>query len=124
MILRKAAAAFAAGCTMVVKPSPETPISTLAVAHLAEEAGFGPGILNVLPTDLANTPGIGEALCRHPLVKKITFTGSTRVGKLLARQCADGLKKLTLELGGNGPFIVFNDAKLDDAVTGASLRLH
>src|ERR1700753_3214972 len=76
MILRKCGAAFAAGCTMVIKPSPETPLSTLALAHLAEMAGFGPGVMNVLTTDLDNTPSLSEALCRHELVKKVTFTGS------------------------------------------------
>jgi acyl-CoA reductase-like NAD-dependent aldehyde dehydrogenase len=76
MILRKCSAAFAAGCTMVIKPSPETPLTVLALAHLAEEAGFPPGMINVLTTDLENTPSLSEALCRHELVKKVTFTGS------------------------------------------------
>ena len=116
MVLRKAAAAFAAGCTMIVKPSPETPIATLALAHLALKAGFPPGVLNVLTTDLENTPPLSEALCKHPLVKKVTFTGSTRVGKLIASHCAPGLKKVTLELGGNCPFIVFDDANLEQAL--------
>lgn len=116
MILRKAGAALAAGCTMVIKPSPETPITTLALMHLAKQAGFPPGVLNVLTTDLDNTPSLSEALCKHPLVKKVTFTGSTRVGKLIASHCAEGLKKVTLELGGNCPFIVFNDANLDQAL--------
>jgi len=116
MILRKAGAAFAAGCTMIVKPSPETPIATLAVAHLAQKAGFPPGVFNVLTTDLANTPSLSENLCKHPLVKKVSFTGSTRVGKLIAGHCATGLKKVTLELGGNCPFIVFDDANLDLAL--------
>ncbi|KAL1968101.1 hypothetical protein VTN77DRAFT_2231 [Rasamsonia byssochlamydoides] len=116
MILRKAGAALAAGCTMVIKPSPETPITTLALMHLAQKAGFPPGVLNVLTTDLENTPSLSEALCKHPLVKKVTFTGSTRVGKLIASHCAEGLKKVTLELGGNCPFIVFDDANLDQAL--------
>lgn len=116
MILRKAAAALAAGCTMVVKPSPETPIATLAVAHLAQRAGFPAGVLNILTTDLANTPPLSEALCKHPLIKKVSFTGSTRVGKLVAGHCALGLKKVTLELGGNCPFLVFDDANLDLAL--------
>lgn len=116
MILRKAGAAFAAGCTMIVKPSPETPIATLAVAHLAQRAGFPPGVFNVLTTDLANTPSLSESLCKHPLVKKVSFTGSTRVGKLIAGHCATGLKKVTLELGGNCPFLVFDDANLDLAL--------
>jgi len=115
MILRKCGAAFAAGCTMVVKPSPETPLTVLTLAHLASRAGFEPGVFNVLPTDLDNTPALSEALCRHPLVKKVTFTGSTRVGKLIARLCADGLKKVTLELGGNCPVLVFDDADLEQA---------
>lgn len=117
MILRKAGAAFAAGCTMIVKPSPETPITTLVLALLAKRAGYEPGIFNVLTTDLDNTPSLSEALCKHPHVKKVTFTGSTRVGKLVAAHCAQGLKKVTLELGGNCPFIVFDDADLDQALT-------
>ena len=116
MVLRKAGAALAAGCTMIVKPSPETPIATLAVANLAQRAGFPAGVFNVLTTDLANTPSLSESLCKHPLVKKVSFTGSTRVGKLIAGHCAVGLKKLTLELGGNCPFIVFDDANVDHAL--------
>ncbi|KAL4897522.1 Aldehyde/histidinol dehydrogenase [Aspergillus ambiguus] len=116
MLLRKAGAAFAAGCTMVVKPSPETPLTTLSLAHLAQKAGFPAGVLNILTTDLEYTPSLSEALCKHPLVKKVTFTGSTRVGKLIASHCAHGLKKLTLELGGNCPFLVFDDANLDQAL--------
>jgi succinate-semialdehyde dehydrogenase / glutarate-semialdehyde dehydrogenase len=116
MILRKASAAFAAGCTMIVKPSPETPITILTLAYLADKAGFPKGALNVLTTDLEKTPEMSEALCRHPLVKKVTFTGSTRVGKLVAKICADGLKKVTLELGGNCPLIIFDDANLDQAL--------
>ena len=115
MILRKCGAAFAAGCTMVVKPSPETPLSVLALACLAKEAGFEPGVFNVLTTDLENTPPLSEALCRHELVKKVTFTGSTRVGKLIAKICSDGLKKVTLELGGNCPVLIFDDADLYQA---------
>ncbi|KAL2219225.1 putative succinate-semialdehyde dehydrogenase [Thermoascus aurantiacus ATCC 26904] len=116
MVLRKAGAALAAGCTMIVKPSPETPLSALVLAHLAKKAGFPPGVFNVLTTDLENTPSLSEALCKHPLVKKVTFTGSTRVGKLIASHCAEGLKKVTLELGGNCPFIIFDDANLDQAI--------
>lgn len=116
MILRKAGAAIAAGCTMVIKPSPETPLSVLALCHLAQEAGLPKGVLNVLTTSLENTPPLSEALCRHELVKKVTFTGSTRVGKLVAKLCSDGLKKVTLELGGNCPFIVFDDASMDQAI--------
>ncbi|KAK2841653.1 hypothetical protein FQN49_006041 [Arthroderma sp. PD_2] len=117
MILRKAGAAFAAGCTMIAKPSPETPITTLVLALLAKRAGYPPGIFNVLTTDLENTPSLSEALCKHPQVKKVTFTGSTRVGKLVAAHCAEGLKKVTLELGGNCPFIIFDDADLEQALT-------
>ncbi|UPK96218.1 hypothetical protein LCI18_007153 [Fusarium solani-melongenae] len=117
MILRKAGAAFAAGCTMVVKPSPETPLTCLALAHLAAQAGFPPGVFNVLTTSLENTPSLSEALISHPLTKKVTFTGSTSVGKIVAGICSRSLKKCTLELGGNCPFIVFNDAELDHAVT-------
>ena len=120
MILRKAGAALAAGCTMIVKPSPETPLSVLTLAYLAEQAGFPKGVFSVLTTSLENTPALSEALCRHPLVKKVTFTGSTRVGKLVAKICADGLKKVTLELGGNCPFLVFDDADLEQAATGQS----
>ncbi|KAI0183422.1 putative succinate-semialdehyde dehydrogenase [Xylaria flabelliformis] len=115
MILRKASAAFAAGCTMVAKPSPETPLTALSLAYLAEKAGFPQGVLNVLPTTLHNTPALSEALCKHPTVKKVSFTGSTRVGKILSAHCAEGLKKLTLELGGNCPFLVFEDANLEQA---------
>lgn len=117
MILRKAGAALAAGCTMIVKPSPETPFSVAALAYLAEKAGFPKGVFSVLQTSLDTTPALSEALCRHPLVKKVTFTGSTRVGKLVAKICSDGLKKCTLELGGNCPFLVFDDADLEAAAT-------
>jgi succinate-semialdehyde dehydrogenase/glutarate-semialdehyde dehydrogenase len=116
MILRKAGAAFAAGCPMIIKPSPETPYTVLTLAYLAEKAGFAPGVMNVLTTDLENTPSLSEALCRHDLVKKVTFTGSTRIGKLVAKICADGLKKVTLELGGNCPVLIFADADLDAAM--------
>lgn len=116
MLVRTAGAALAAGCTLIVKPSPETPLTALALAHLAEKAGFQPGVYNVLTTSLTNTPPLSEALCKHDLVKKVSFTGSTRVGKLIASHCTHGLKKVTLELGGNCPFIVFDDANLDHAV--------
>ncbi|KAJ4183810.1 hypothetical protein NW755_009349 [Fusarium falciforme] len=117
MIIRKVAAALAAGCSMIVKPSPETPLSTLALADLALRAGVPPGVFNVITTDNVNTPAVSESLCKHPLVRKVTFTGSTTVGKLIARHCADGLKKVTLELGGNCPFIVFDDGDLEQAVS-------
>ncbi|KAB8289609.1 hypothetical protein EYC80_010525 [Monilinia laxa] len=113
--IAQAGAAFAAGCSMVVKPSPETPLSVLSLAMLAEQAGFPKGVFSVLTTSLDNTPPLSEALCRHPLVKKVTFTGSTSIGKLIAKLCSDGLKKVTLELGGNCPFIVFDDANLGQA---------
>jgi succinate-semialdehyde dehydrogenase / glutarate-semialdehyde dehydrogenase len=117
MVLRKAGAALAAGCAMLVKPSPETPLTCLTLAHLASQAGFAPGVLNVLTTSLANTPPLSEALCKHPLVQKVSFTGSTRVGKIIATHCAaSGPKKVTLELGGNCPFIVFEDADLEHAL--------
>lgn len=116
MAIRKISAALAAGCSMIVKPSPETPLSILALADLASRSGFPPGVLNVITTDNANTPSVSEALCKHPDVRKVTFTGSTAVGKLVAKHCSHGLKKVTLELGGNCPFIVFDDGDLDQAV--------
>ncbi|KAH6889128.1 putative succinate-semialdehyde dehydrogenase [Thelonectria olida] len=116
LTLRKASAALAAGCTMVVKPSPETPVSALSLARLAVLAGYPPGVLNVLTTSLENTPRVAEALCLHPSVKKVTFTGSTRVGKLISGLCSRNLKKTTLELGGNCPFIVFDDANAERAM--------
>jgi succinate-semialdehyde dehydrogenase/glutarate-semialdehyde dehydrogenase len=116
MIIRKVAAALAAGCTIIVKPSPETPLSVLALADLALRSGFPRGVFNVITTDNINTPPVSEALCKHPLVRKVTFTGSTAVGKVIAKHCSEGLKKVTLELGGNCPFIVFNDADLEQAV--------
>lgn len=117
MILRKAGAAFAAGCTMVVKPSTETPLTCLTLAYLATKAGLPAGVFNVLPTSHGNTASISEALCKHPLVRKVTFTGSTKIGSLISKHCAEGVKKVTMELGGNCPFIVFNDADLDHAVS-------
>lgn len=116
MIIRKAAAALAAGCTMIVKPSPETPMSVMALADLALRAGLPPGVLNVITTDNANTPSVSEKLCKHPFVRKVTFTGSTSVGRIVAGHCSYGLKKLTMELGGNCPFIVFDDGCLEQAV--------
>ena len=116
MITRKIAPALAAGCTVVLKPAEDTPLSALALAQLAHEAGFPPGVINVLPT--SDPADVGSAMTRSPLVRKLSFTGSTRVGRLLMEQCAPTLKKLSLELGGNAPFIVFNDADLDAAVAG------
>lgn len=117
MTIRKAAAALAAGCTMIIKPSPETPLSVLALADLALRAGFAPGVLNILTTDNADTPAVSDTLCKHPLVRKVTFTGSSAVGELIARHCSSGLKKVTLELGGNCPFLIFDDADLQEALT-------
>ncbi len=117
MITRKVAPALAAGCCVVVKPAEATPLSALALAALAEKAGFPPGVFNVLTTSQPAT--VGAELTGNPLVRKLSFTGSTRVGKLLMRQCADTVKKISLELGGNAPFIVFDDADLDAAVEGA-----
>ncbi|KZL81351.1 aldehyde dehydrogenase [Colletotrichum incanum] len=113
LTLRKSAAALAAGCTVIVKPSSETPISALALACLADRAGFPAGVLNVLTTSLGNTPVVSEALCMHPLVKAVSFTGSARVGKRVAASCTRNLKRLSLDLGGNCPFIVFDDADLE-----------
>ena len=117
MILRKAGAAFAAGCTMVVKPSTETPLTCLTLAYLATKAGLPAGVFNVMPTSHANTASISEALCKHSLVRKVTFTGSTKIGSLISKHCAKGVKKVTMELGGNCPFIVFDDADLEHAVS-------
>jgi len=117
MIARKVAPALAAGCTCVIKPAELTPLSALALAQLAEEAGFPPGVINILPT--SNAPAIGKIMCASPTVRKLSFTGSTAVGKILLRQCADTVKKVSMELGGNAPFIVFDDADIDAAVEGA-----
>lgn len=116
MITRKAAPALAAGCTMIIKPAEQTPLSALALAVLAQQAGVPAGVLNVLTGDAGQ---IGAELTASPVVRKLSFTGSTAVGRLLARQSADTLKKLSLELGGNAPFIIFQDADLDAAVDGA-----
>jgi succinate-semialdehyde dehydrogenase/glutarate-semialdehyde dehydrogenase len=116
MITRKAAPALAAGCTVVLKPAEQTPLSALAMAELAERAGIPKGVLNIVTGD---APAIGKELCANPKVRKLSFTGSTEVGRILMRQSADTIKKLSLELGGNAPFIVFDDADLDAAVEGA-----
>lgn len=118
MITRKAAAALAAGCTVVVRPDAQTPLSALALALLVEEAGFPRGSFNLVLAD-KNTPEVGLALCESPKVRKISFTGSTNVGKLLMKQSASTMKKLSFELGGNAPFIVFEDADLEHAVDQA-----
>ncbi|WFB37514.1 NAD-dependent succinate-semialdehyde dehydrogenase [Kiritimatiellota bacterium B12222] len=117
MLARKAAAALAVGCTVVAKPASETPLSALALAVLGEEAGIPPGVFNVVCGDDAEA--IGRELTAHPLVRKVTFTGSTAVGKLLLKQCAETVKKTSMELGGNAPFMVFDDADLEAAVAGA-----
>ena len=117
MITRKVTPALAAGCTAVVKPAEDTPLSALALAALAEQAGFPPGVLNIVT---AKDPvAVGEELTTNPGVRMITFTGSTEVGRILMRQAASTIKKVGLELGGNAPFIVFDDADLDKAVAGA-----
>ena len=117
MITRKAAPALASGCTIVVKPAAETPLCALAIAKLALDAGVPAGVLNIVTT--TNAPGVGKAFCDDGRVRKLSFTGSTEVGKILYRQCASTVKKLTLELGGNAPLLVFDDANLDQAVAGA-----
>lgn len=119
MITRKVAPALAAGCTVVCKPAEATPLSALALAVLADKAGIPPGVFNVVVGDAAQAPVIGEVLCASPVVRKLSFTGSTEVGRILMRQSAHTVKRLSLELGGNAPFIVFDDADLDAAVEGA-----
>ncbi|MHA6344438.1 NAD-dependent succinate-semialdehyde dehydrogenase [Roseivivax sp. CAU 1761] len=116
MITRKVAPALAAGCTIVVKPSELTPLSALALGVLAERAGLPAGVLNIVAGDAA---AIGATLCASPAVRKLSFTGSTRVGKILMARCADTVKRLSRELGGNAPFLVFDDADLEAAVEGA-----
>ena len=116
MITRKAAAALAAGCVMVIKPSELTPLSALALGTLATRAGIPSGVLGIITGDAAE---IGDVLTSHPIVRKLSFTGSTAVGKLLMRQCAGTVKRVSMELGGNAPFIVFEDADVDAAVDGA-----
>ena len=118
MISRKAGPALAAGCPMIVKPAMETPYSALAMAYLAQEAGIPDGIYSVITGDPI---AIGEEMTTNPKVKKVSFTGSTRVGKILMKQCADTVKKMSMELGGNAPFIVFDDADIDAAVEGAMM---
>ncbi len=117
MITRKVAPALAAGCTVVIKPAEDTPLSALALAELAARAGFPPGVLNIVTT--SNPAAVGGELTASPIVRKLSFTGSTEVGKLLMEQCAGTVKKLSLELGGNAPFIVFDDADIEAAVAGA-----
>src|SRR5947209_601559 len=121
MPTRKAAPALAAGNTMVLKPAEQTPLTALALARLGEEAGLPPGVVGVVTGDEAAAPVIGRELTSNPLVRKVGFTGSTEVGKLLMEQCSKQLKKISLELGGNAPFVVFDDADLDAAVAGTVL---
>ena len=119
MITRKAGPALAVGCTMIVKPAEQTPLSALALCRIAEEAGVPPGVLSVVTGDAEDAPVIGGELTSNPTVRKLSFTGSTEIGKLLMAQCAGQVKKVSLELGGNAPFVVFDDADLDAAVAGA-----
>ena len=116
MIARKAAVALATGCTLVVKPAAETPFSALALGVIAEEIGLPKGVLNIIT---GSAPPIGEEFCENPLVRKITFTGSTAVGKLLAGNAAKNMKRFSMELGGNAPFIIFDDADIPAAVKAA-----
>ncbi|NJR71847.1 MAG: NAD-dependent succinate-semialdehyde dehydrogenase [Gammaproteobacteria bacterium] len=118
MVTRKVAPALAAGCTIILKPAEQTPLSALAIAALAARAGIPKGVFNVIPGDADAAPIIGGALCASPIIRKLSFTGSTEVGRILMRQCAPTIKKLSLELGGNAPFIVFEDADLDKAAEG------
>jgi succinate-semialdehyde dehydrogenase/glutarate-semialdehyde dehydrogenase len=119
MITRKAGPALAVGCAMVLKPAKQTPLSATALVVLAEQAGVPKGVLNVITSN--DSRGIGNEMCGNDKVRKLTFTGSTEVGRVLMRQCADSIKKLGLELGGNAPFIVFDDADIDAAVEGAMM---
>lgn len=119
MITRKAAPALAAGCTMVLKPASQTPFSALALAELATQAGIPAGVFNIVTAGMNGASEVGNVLCASPVVRKLSFTGSTAVGMKLMAQCAPTLKKLSLELGGNAPFIVFDDADVDAAVQGA-----
>ncbi|KQV59961.1 NAD-dependent succinate-semialdehyde dehydrogenase [Pelomonas sp. Root1217] len=119
MITRKVAPALAAGCTVIIKPAEATPLTALAAAELAQQAGMPAGVLNVLTADSQQSIEIGQVLCESDVVRHLSFTGSTEVGRILMKQCAPSIKKLSLELGGNAPFIVFDDADLDSAVEGA-----
>ncbi|MBC7414377.1 MAG: NAD-dependent succinate-semialdehyde dehydrogenase [Herminiimonas sp.] len=119
MITRKVAPAIAAGCTIVIKPAEQTPMSALAIARLAQRAGMPAGVINIITADADNSIEVGKVLCDSPIVRHLSFTGSTPVGRILMQQCAPTVKKLALELGGHAPFIVFEDADLDAAVEGA-----
>uniref|UniRef100_A0A452R5V9 Succinate-semialdehyde dehydrogenase n=1 Tax=Ursus americanus TaxID=9643 RepID=A0A452R5V9_URSAM len=119
MITRKVGAALAAGCTVVVKPAEHTPFSALALAELANQAGIPPGVYNVVPCSRKKAKEVGETLCTDPLVSKISFTGSTATGKILLHHAAGSVKRVSMELGGHAPFIVFDSANVDQAVAGA-----
>jgi succinate-semialdehyde dehydrogenase/glutarate-semialdehyde dehydrogenase len=119
MITRKIAPAMAAGCSIVIKPAEQTPLSALAIAHLAQEAGVPDGVINIVTSDSENSIAVGKVLCASPTVRHLSFTGSTEVGRILMAQCAPTVKKLSLELGGHAPFIIFDDADIDAAVSGA-----
>jgi len=119
MITRKIAPAMAAGCTIVIKPAEQTPLSALALAELALRAGIPAGVVNIITADANQSIAIGKTLCASPIVRHLSFTGSTEVGRILMEQCAPTVKKLGLELGGHAPFIVFEDADIDAAVAGA-----
>jgi len=121
MITRKVAPALAAGCPVVIKPAEATPLSALACAELAQRAGMPAGVLNVITADAKNSIEVGKVLCASDTVRHLSFTGSTEVGRILMSQCAPTVKKLSLELGGNAPFIVFDDADIDSAVDGAMI---
>jgi succinate-semialdehyde dehydrogenase/glutarate-semialdehyde dehydrogenase len=121
MITRKVAPALAAGCTVVIKPAEATPLSALAVAELAQRAGMPAGVLNIVTADAEQSIEVGKVLCSSDVVRHLSFTGSTEVGRILAAQCAPTVKKLSLELGGNAPFIVFDDADLESAAEGAAV---
>ncbi|WP_374565823.1 NAD-dependent succinate-semialdehyde dehydrogenase [Ideonella sp.] len=121
MITRKVAPALAAGCPVVIKPAEATPLSALAVAELAQRAGMPAGVLNIVTADADNSIAVGKVLCDSDVVRHLSFTGSTEVGRILMKQCAPTVKKLSLELGGNAPFIVFDDADIDSAVEGAMI---
>jgi succinate-semialdehyde dehydrogenase len=118
MITRKAGAALAAGCTCVVKPAEDTPLTALAIAALAEKAGIPKGVFNVVTCSRENAAPVGSMLCKSPLVAGLSFTGSTHVGKILYEQCASTVKRVSLELGGNAPFIVFESADMEAAIKG------
>ncbi len=119
MITRKIAPALAAGCSVVLKPAEQTPLSALALAELAQRAGIPAGVINIITADSEQSIAVGKVLCESPIVRKLTFTGSTQVGRILMQQSAPTIKKLSLELGGNAPFIIFDDADIDAAIEGA-----